>query len=86
VLGREHAGRVAVAAAGAAVALGTFRVAGDAPKPLLLTLALAFAVIALGALVLRRTRHSCSCCGRRSRRASSARSTGRIGRAGSGTA
>lgn len=55
MLGREHAGRVAVAAAGAAVALGTFRVAGDAPKPLLLTLALAFAVIALGALVLRRT-------------------------------
>ena len=54
MLGGEQAGRVAVAAAGVAVALGTFRVAGDAPKPLLLTLALAFAVVALGALALRR--------------------------------
>lgn len=52
--GGSQAGSVAVAAAGAAVALATFRVAGDAPKPLLLTLALAFAVIALGALASRR--------------------------------
>jgi hypothetical protein len=54
VLGANPTGRVAAAAAGAAVALGTFRLAGDAPKPLLLTLALTFAVVALGALALRR--------------------------------
>jgi hypothetical protein len=45
---------VAAAALGVAVALGTFRVAGDAPKPLLLTLGLTFAVIALGAFIVRR--------------------------------
>jgi hypothetical protein len=45
---------VATAAAGAAVALATFRLAGGAPKPLLLTLGLVFAALALGLLALRR--------------------------------
>ena len=54
MLGAEQTRRTAIAGLGAALALATFRAAGAAPKPLLVTLALVFAALALGSLALAR--------------------------------